>query len=148
MDDKEVVRLARSGDGSVCVAGSVDGGRGIDDVFVAKLDPDRSTLAWVAYLGGEGASHRSGIVVSGGEPVLAGRTLAADFPLVRSIQPAAGGGLDGENGGTIQATTIGDDRFGRRRDRSPRGGVITSPTPLDIQGGVLQGIGTVGAGAT
>ena len=29
---------------------------------------------------------------------------------------------------------------------TPNGGVITSPTPLDIQGGILQGIGTVAAG--
>ena len=110
------VRLALDADGSVYVAGTVERSRGVEDAFVAKLGPDCSSLTWVAYLGGAGASRLAGIAVTPeGDAVLVGATLALDFPQVRSIGSAAGGldafvtRLAGDGASLVFSTRLGGE---------------------------------------
>jgi uncharacterized repeat protein (TIGR01451 family) len=71
-------------------------GNGLDDAFVAKLDPAGS-LSYATYLGGTGEDRASGIAVDGsGTAYVTGTTLSfypPDFPTVSAAQPAAGGGV-------------------------------------------------------
>ncbi|MGI8985059.1 MAG: SBBP repeat-containing protein [Acidimicrobiales bacterium] len=62
------------------------------DVFVAKLGPDGSTVAYATYLGGAGSEFGNGIAVdSSGSAYVTGSTNSADFPTANPLQPAGGG---------------------------------------------------------
>jgi hypothetical protein len=68
---------------------------GNNDVFVAKLDPSGSTLAYSTYLGGSSFDSPSGIVVdSSGHVHITGTTQSANFPTVNPLQAAHAGSQD------------------------------------------------------
>jgi hypothetical protein len=71
-------------------------GGGLDDAFVAKLNPQDSgddSLVYSTYLGGSGSEKGLGIAVDGaGNVYLAGETSSSDFPVVNALQPRYGGG--------------------------------------------------------
>ncbi len=61
---------------------------GSDDVFVAKLSPDGSTLVYATYLGGSDLDLGFGIAVdAAGQAYVTGETRSADFPTVNAAQP-------------------------------------------------------------
>jgi hypothetical protein len=63
------------------------------DVFVAKLNPTGSALAYSTYLGGSGRDIGNGIAVdSSGNAYVTGGTASTDFPTMNPFQPAYGGG--------------------------------------------------------
>jgi Beta-propeller repeat/PASTA domain len=88
--------IAVDGAGSAYVTGSTDsanfptsagafdrrlGGRLLDDVFVAKLNPAGSALAYSTYLGGSRIDRGRGIAVDGaGNAYVAGATRSTNFP--------------------------------------------------------------------
>jgi hypothetical protein len=85
-------------------AGALNGGTcgsGLDtyscyDVFVAKLNPAGTTLAYVTYLGGSGDDIGTGIAVdSFGNAYVTGYTNSLDLPTLNAAQPTAGGGSCG-----------------------------------------------------
>jgi hypothetical protein len=67
---------------------------GSADAFVAKLDPDGSTLLFSTYLGGAGSNEKAtGIAVdAAGNAYVSGATDATNFPMANAIQPNFGGG--------------------------------------------------------
>jgi hypothetical protein len=66
---------------------------GSDDVFVAKLSPDGSTLEYSTYLGGSGIDVPVGIVLdSSTNAYVFGSTGSNNFPTVNPIQANFGGG--------------------------------------------------------
>jgi hypothetical protein len=75
------------------------------DVFVSKIDPTGSALVYSTYLGGSGVDlgcggydAGSGIAVdSAGNAYVTGLTCSTDFPTMNPLQPANGGGADGED---------------------------------------------------
>lgn len=70
-------------------------GGGSDDAFVSKLHPAGSTLVYSTYLGGsEYDQVRSLAVDSAGNAYLTGHTRSTNFPTVRPLQAAFGGGSD------------------------------------------------------
>lgn len=68
-----------------------------NDVFVAKLDPAGSALAYATYLGGDGFDDGLDIVVDGtGAAYVSGRTASSDFPTTAgALDTTANGGEDG-----------------------------------------------------
>lgn len=66
------------------------------DAFVAKLDPNGSSLRYSTYLGGDGLDYAAEIAVdASGSAYLTGSTFAPSaFPTVQPFQPANGGGID------------------------------------------------------
>lgn len=74
----------------------------IGDVFVAKLNPTGSALAYSTYLGGSGNDGGNDIVVdASGDAYVSGLTASADFPTTPgAFQTACGGGCAG---GTFDA---------------------------------------------
>ena len=80
--------------------------RGVNDAFVAKLDPSGASLAYVTYLGGEGglpgviidglSDYGYGIAVdAAGNAYVTGVTETRDFPVTPgAFQPASGGSYD------------------------------------------------------
>lgn len=97
--------------GSAYVVGDSDGGfpttngayqetfAGLSDVFVAKLDPTGSALAYSTYLGGNGGDEGLAIAVdAAGNAHVTGATYqfpttVNDFPVVNAFQPTYGGAL-------------------------------------------------------
>jgi hypothetical protein len=74
-------------------------GGGSEDVFVVKLSPAGSSLAYSTFLGGTGldafgpAEGANGITVdAAGNAYVAGWTASTDFPIVNAAQPVYGGG--------------------------------------------------------
>jgi len=77
--------------------------RGLDDVFVAKLDPDGTQLIYSSYLGGSrldpspstGVDQGSSLALDPtGNAYVVGYTLSYDFPTTPSaFQPALGAGI-------------------------------------------------------
>jgi hypothetical protein len=73
---------------------------GNQDVFVAKLAPNGSSLIYSTYLGGRGGTvgfpeAGAGIAVdAAGMAYVTGTTSSPDFPLVTPLQSRLGGGLD------------------------------------------------------
>ena len=66
--------------------------RGARDVFVAKLDPSGSGLAYSTYLGGSGDDYGHGVAVDGsGSAYVTGWTGSTNFPVVGAFQAAKGG---------------------------------------------------------
>jgi hypothetical protein len=71
-------------------------GGGLDNAFVAKLNPQASgddSLVYSTFLGGSGSDKGLGIAVDGaGNVYVAGETSSADFPILNAMQPTYGGG--------------------------------------------------------
>jgi Beta-propeller repeat len=71
-------------------------GGGLDNAFVAKLNPQASgdgSLVYSTFLGGSGSDKGLGIAVDdAGNVSVAGETSSADFPAVNALQPTYGGG--------------------------------------------------------
>jgi hypothetical protein len=68
---------------------------GVNDAFVAKLNPTGSALIYSTYLGGSNQDAGFGIAVdSAGNAYVAGSTWSTDFPTMNPLQPTYGGGLD------------------------------------------------------
>jgi hypothetical protein len=68
---------------------------GIEDVFVAKLNPTGSMLTYSTYLGGSGSDYGRGIAVdTSGNVCVTGWTLSTNFPTVNPRQPSNGGAYD------------------------------------------------------
>jgi hypothetical protein len=66
---------------------------GLEDVFVAKLNPTGSALVYSTYLGGSADDGSYGIAVdSAGNAYVTGGTVSTDFPVTPgAFQPACGG---------------------------------------------------------
>ncbi len=66
---------------------------GVEDGFVAKLNPTGSALVYSTYLGGSNYDYGSGIAVdSAGNAYVTGYTLSTDFPTVNPLQMFSGRG--------------------------------------------------------
>jgi hypothetical protein len=66
---------------------------GINDAFVAKLNPEGTALVYSTVFGGSGTESARAVAVDGrGNAYLTGFTSSADFPTVNPIQPNYGGG--------------------------------------------------------
>ncbi len=100
----EARALAAGRDGSIYVAGLTnspdfpvkaafqDRMAGVQDAFVARVNPDGSGTLWATYLGGRGKTSTTALALDYmGSPVLAGVTDAPDLPL-------AGAGSGHEDG--------------------------------------------------
>ena len=68
---------------------------GLTDVFVVKLNPTGSALAYSTHLGGSNSDFGRGIAVdaSAGDAYVTGFTLSADFPVANPLQATPGGGI-------------------------------------------------------
>jgi hypothetical protein len=85
------------------------------EVFVSKLAPDGASLVYSTYLGG--TTYDNGIAIAvdaAGSAYVTGTTGSADFPVVGSLQPFAGGGADvfvskltPDGSGLVYSTFIG-----------------------------------------
>ena len=74
--------------GSLCL--DVEGNPNFD-LYVTKLQPSGSALAYSTYLGGNGGEDGADIAVDGaGNAVLVGSTVATNFPTATPIQPTLG----------------------------------------------------------
>lgn len=66
--------------------------RGIDDAFVAKINPSGSAMIYSTYFGGSAADAAYGIAVDTfGNAHLSGYTLSYDLPLMNPYQPTFAG---------------------------------------------------------
>jgi Beta-propeller repeat len=64
----------------------------LEDVFVAKVNPQGSALVYATYVGGAGSDKGRGIAVdAAGQAYVTGATNSADFPVVNAAQPTPGG---------------------------------------------------------
>jgi len=67
---------------------------GVSNAFIAKLNPNTSTLVYSTYLGGSGTDQGLAIAVdSSGSAYVTGYTESTDFPTVNPIQAALGGAV-------------------------------------------------------
>ncbi|MEW6735833.1 MAG: SBBP repeat-containing protein [Acidobacteriota bacterium] len=70
-------------------------GGGDFDAFVAKVNPEGSTLIYSTYLGGTTEDAAGPIAVdSDGNAYITGNTNSVNFPLVNPLQGVSGGGFD------------------------------------------------------
>jgi hypothetical protein len=68
---------------------------GLEDAFVAKLDPSESALAYSTYLGGSDCNDGYSIAADLlGNAYITGRTSSLDFPTARPLQPTRAGSND------------------------------------------------------
>jgi hypothetical protein len=68
---------------------------GVQDVFVAKLNPAGTALVYSTYLGGSGGDGAEGIAVdSSGNAYVAGTTTSTNFPTAHPLQAVLHGGQD------------------------------------------------------
>lgn len=66
----------------------------LDEVFVAKVNPEGSALVYATYLGGSGNDRGRDVAIdSEGHAYLTGFTDSADFPIRQAVQPTFGGPL-------------------------------------------------------
>src|ERR1022692_4291600 len=66
---------------------------GVQDAFVAQLNPTGSALVYSTYLGGSGDDTGQGIAAdSSGNAYVTGQTGSANFPTMNPLQPTYGGG--------------------------------------------------------
>ena len=66
---------------------------GSEDVFIAKIGADGSTLAYSTYLGGSGEDDPTGITLdASNDAVVYGTTSSSNFPTINPTQAAYGGG--------------------------------------------------------
>ena len=98
-------------------------GGGPEDVFVTKLNPAGSALAYSTYLGGSGDDYAAGIAVdASGNAYVTGTTTSTNFPTNAPFQAAYGGGpedvfateLNAAGNGLVYSTYLGGsgDDFG------------------------------------
>lgn len=67
-----------------------------DDVFIAKLSPNGSTLLWSTYLGGTLSDRAAALALdASGNVVVAGETTANDFPALNGFDGTHNGNTDG-----------------------------------------------------
>ncbi len=70
------------------------GNAGLDDVFIAKLNPAGSALVYSTYLGGAVQDKGNDIAVdSSGAAYVTGSTISKNFPVASPIQGVFGGGI-------------------------------------------------------
>jgi hypothetical protein len=92
------------------------------DAFVTKLNPDGSAFVYSTYLGGRFSDSGGGLAVDAdGNALVTGDSGSPDFPVVRPIQSAAGGGgqrarvfvtkLDAQGAGLLYSTQLGGSTF-------------------------------------
>jgi Beta-propeller repeat len=67
---------------------------GMQDVFVAKLDPVGSSLLYSTYLGGSKDDFPGGISVASGSAYVTGTTSSTNFPLAAPLQATLNGVAD------------------------------------------------------
>jgi hypothetical protein len=130
------------------------------DAFVAKISPDGSTLVYSTYLGGSGLDYPSQVVAdASGNAYVVGFTNSTDFPVVRALQQAIGGGrydafvtkLDSSGAHAVYSTFLGgaqdDDALGVHVDSSGSALVTgqTSSVDFPTTSGVVQGAYAGGA---
>lgn len=90
--------------GNICLAGRTRSGDfplrralqprlgGIEDAFVAVLEPGGGSLLFATYFGGSAADEARALAVGpGGEIAVTGRTASSDFPVLRGLQARPGG---------------------------------------------------------
>ncbi|MGA2629398.1 MAG: SBBP repeat-containing protein [Terriglobia bacterium] len=106
--DDSAAGIALDSSGDVYVAGTTDStdlptvnatqttyGGGLDDIFVAELDPTGGTLYFSTYLGGSLDDQGSRVVVDASSNIFVGGfTDSVDFPTANPIQAANAGGYD------------------------------------------------------
>jgi len=69
--------------------------RGVEDVFVTKINPNGSAKIYSTYLGGGGPDEGHGIAVDvQGNAYITGSAGSIDFPTKNAIQPTTGGSGD------------------------------------------------------
>jgi len=106
-DDDQGLAIAVDADNCVYVAGltaSTDfptqnplqaNLNGIDNAFLAKLNPNGDGLVFSTYLGGSGIDRATGMAIDAMDNIyLTGATSSADFPTMNPIQSSLGGGSD------------------------------------------------------
>ncbi len=77
------------------VAAQAQFGGGVQDAFVAALNPTGSTLLYSTYLGGNQADAGAGIAIdSNKNAYVTGQTASPDFKMVSATQGTLGGGTD------------------------------------------------------
>ncbi|PYV14885.1 MAG: hypothetical protein DMG21_16690 [Acidobacteria bacterium] len=78
------------------------------NVFVTKLNPSASALAYSTYLGGAtGGGRGNGVAVdSAGNAYITGLTTSTDFPLMNAFQPTYAGGTCPDDCGDAFVTKI------------------------------------------
>ena len=82
-------------------------GGGIDDAYVAEINPTGSALVYSTYLGGSGNDWGQHIAVdSSGNAYITGMTSSTDFPTMNPVQPTYGGGV--YNAFIAKIASIGD----------------------------------------
>lgn len=67
---------------------------GMQDTFVAKLDPQGASLLYSTYLGGSKDDFPGGIAVSLGKAIVVGTTSSTNFPLATPLQGSLNGVAD------------------------------------------------------
>jgi len=90
-------------------------GRGWADAFVAKLNPQGSSLVYATFLGGSDADYARGIALdASGSAYVTGDTQSADFPTASPFQSAMGGTSDAfvaklkpDGSGLVYSTYLG-----------------------------------------
>ena len=89
------------------------------DAFVAKLNPEGSSLVYSTYLGGSGSDIVSGIDVdASGNAYVIGKTESSDFPTANPLQPVLGSSRDAfvaklnpEGSSLVYSTYLGGNTF-------------------------------------
>ena len=102
---------------------------GDEDVFLTKLNRTGNALVFSTFLGGSSWEEPSGIALGpSGDAYIQGTTASSDFPVVKALQPANGGGLDAFVA-RIRPTTVSDTSFsplsGTARVEGKKGGATT-----------------------
>ncbi|HXG63648.1 MAG TPA: SBBP repeat-containing protein, partial [Blastocatellia bacterium] len=89
-------------------------GGGVQDIFVAKLDPSGTRLVYLTYLGGGGNDTATGMAVdAAGNAYLTGFTTSTNFPTLNALQPNNRGRFNGfvtklgPTGNLIYSTYLG-----------------------------------------
>lgn len=91
-------------------------GGGPKDAFVARIDPQGTSLDYSTFLGGSGYDAALGVAVSSsGDVFVAGNTMSSDFPVVNAFQPTLWEGnqdafvarLDGAASRIVYSTYLG-----------------------------------------
>jgi uncharacterized protein (TIGR03437 family) len=68
---------------------------GVEDAFVAKINPLGSSIIYSTFLGGTRVDNARGIAVDTfGNAYITGYTISGDFPVVNALQPDYGGNSD------------------------------------------------------
>jgi hypothetical protein len=91
--DAYITGLTTSTDFPTVNAAQGSMGGGSNDAFVFKLNASGSALLYSTYLGGSDADRGAAVAVDGaGDAFVVGQTRSTDFPTVRPVQAAYGGG--------------------------------------------------------